>query len=384
MRNVANKTFLFFPAILVTASLIYPQARRQKESGEMVKLRTELVTFSAFVQNKNSGRLVGGLTKEDFTLYEDGIKQQITHFSQEMPPLSIVFLLNLTSIRGCEQIITQQGMPSLWPPLRAEDEVALMAFNWNTIWLVQDFTKDKRLVADRFVCSEPAVPSLLTRVIASSQRAIYEAVAHLNRASNPPGRRVVIVLTNDLPWWTRRATDDEVKHRDFVASRKDTRSKEEVLGQLLRLGGMVCALLAPNPEHSSELKGAFRSGMEKVNAHPYTKIESWVKGYNPWEYTDMEFYVEGTGGHMRLTDAEHASVHLTEIIDLLYAHYGFGYLPSNQRRNGKFRRIRLSVSPEVERREGGVIIKTRDGYFAPRSDGTHEAAMEGPSAKPKK
>ena len=310
--------------------------------------------------------MVGGLRKEDFILYENGVKQQVTHFSQEMPPLSIVFLLNLTSLQGCGQIVTQKGMPQVWPHLRTKDEVALMAFNWNTIWLVQDFTKDKQLVANNFVCTEPAVSPLLTSVIASPQRAVYEAAVHLNRASNPPGRRVILALTDDIPWWTRRGTKDVIKHRYFAASKKGTYSKDELLGQLLRSGGMVCALMAPNPEHTPELKREFKRGMEQINAHPYTKIESWIKGYNPWEYVGMQFYIEGTGGHMRLTGADQASAHLAEMIDRLYAHYSFGYISSNQKRDGKFRRIRLTVSPEVEQREGGVVIKTREGYYAPR------------------
>jgi hypothetical protein len=46
------------------------------------------------------------------------------------------------------------------------------------------------------------------------------------------------------------------------------------------------------------------------------------------------------------------------------ARYSLGYLPTNEKWDGKYRRISLTVTPEVEKREGKIIVQARKGYFA--------------------
>src|SRR6185436_13974369 len=53
-----------------------------ESATEVVKVDVDLVKIDALVLQKNTARIVGGLTKQDFLLYEEGIKQQITHFSK--------------------------------------------------------------------------------------------------------------------------------------------------------------------------------------------------------------------------------------------------------------------------------------------------------------
>ncbi|PYS25810.1 MAG: hypothetical protein DMF72_00585, partial [Acidobacteria bacterium] len=60
---------------------------RMPASTEVVKVDVDLVTIDALVLQKNTARIVGGLKKEDFLIYEDGAKQEITHFSQDSLPL---------------------------------------------------------------------------------------------------------------------------------------------------------------------------------------------------------------------------------------------------------------------------------------------------------
>src|SRR2546430_7414091 len=62
--------------------------------AEVVKVDVDLVTIDALVLQKNTARIVGGLKKEDFLLYEDGSKQEITHFSQDSLPLSMLLLID--------------------------------------------------------------------------------------------------------------------------------------------------------------------------------------------------------------------------------------------------------------------------------------------------
>src|SRR2546423_9913655 len=61
---------------------------------EVVKVDVDLVKVDALVLQKNTARIVGGLKKEDFQIYEDGTKQEITPFSQDELPLSVLLVID--------------------------------------------------------------------------------------------------------------------------------------------------------------------------------------------------------------------------------------------------------------------------------------------------
>src|SRR5947199_9739765 len=76
------------PAFSQTESSIPPD--------QVFRVRVDLVVVDAQVLNKKTGRPVGALRREDFELFENGVRQQITSFSQDELPLSLVFLFDLT------------------------------------------------------------------------------------------------------------------------------------------------------------------------------------------------------------------------------------------------------------------------------------------------
>ncbi len=61
---------------------------------EVVKVDVDLVTVDALVLQKKTARAVGQLKQTDFVILEDGTKQEVTHFSQDSLPLSVVLLID--------------------------------------------------------------------------------------------------------------------------------------------------------------------------------------------------------------------------------------------------------------------------------------------------
>jgi Ca-activated chloride channel homolog len=55
----------------------------------------ELTSVTATVRDAD-GRLVTGLTREAFEVYEDGERQQVTHFTNERVPVSLALLLDIS------------------------------------------------------------------------------------------------------------------------------------------------------------------------------------------------------------------------------------------------------------------------------------------------
>jgi hypothetical protein len=63
------------------------EQREPTEDGFRFRSGVELINVSATVTDQR-GRFVSGLLKEDFSLYEDGQPQNITHFSADRVPVA--------------------------------------------------------------------------------------------------------------------------------------------------------------------------------------------------------------------------------------------------------------------------------------------------------
>src|SRR5262245_33194382 len=67
-------------AVVLAAATLQGQQQQQPESGSFkFKTGVELINVTASVSD-GTGRFVRGLAKDDFTIYEDGQRQEITHF----------------------------------------------------------------------------------------------------------------------------------------------------------------------------------------------------------------------------------------------------------------------------------------------------------------
>ena len=80
---------ILFLSVFLSA-MIYAQ---ETENSEVIKIDTTLVSIPVVVSDRQ-GRYVSGLKAEDFTIYQDGKKQEISFFATEEEPLNIALLLD--------------------------------------------------------------------------------------------------------------------------------------------------------------------------------------------------------------------------------------------------------------------------------------------------
>src|SRR5215469_5192935 len=69
-------------AWLAVASLLAQQPQKPSQPGYVVRVATEVVLVNVIARDKK-GNLIRDLKKEDFTVYEDGQKQQLASFDFE-------------------------------------------------------------------------------------------------------------------------------------------------------------------------------------------------------------------------------------------------------------------------------------------------------------
>ena len=136
------------------------------------------------------GRFVTDLKESDFELYEDGNPQDISTFSREELPVSMVLLVD-SSISVSDRVaIAQAASARFVTGLRPDDEVRVTSFN-ERVSILQDFTSDR-----------DALRAAIDRISASGATALYNALYSTLRGRAPQWadgrlRRRVIVLLSD-------------------------------------------------------------------------------------------------------------------------------------------------------------------------------------------
>src|SRR5437016_14212201 len=158
--------------------------------AEVVKVDVDLVTVDALVLQKNTARVVGGLRREDFLLYEDGVKQEITHFGQDSLPLSVLLLIDRGGCLDPFGSVVHRAATDAVNRLKPVDEVAVMTYH-DTTRLLQGFTRNRMLIEDalnRIPAHDEEADHCLNKLFA-------DAADYMIRAGNPVGRRVIVIIT---------------------------------------------------------------------------------------------------------------------------------------------------------------------------------------------
>src|ERR1700674_2551556 len=88
--------------LLISGIIVYftgicsESSAQEREPVDVIKVNTDLVVFDAQVIDKKTKRVIGDLTKDDFEITENGVKQSVSYFSRDELPLSIILLLDVS------------------------------------------------------------------------------------------------------------------------------------------------------------------------------------------------------------------------------------------------------------------------------------------------
>lgn len=151
-------------ALATVAALAVASVSAQE--GFRFRSGVELVNVTATVTD-DRGRFVSTLTKDDFTLFEDGAPQEITHFSNERVPVSLGILLDSSGSMTSDKMAFARAAIDrfVFELLGAEDELFFVEFA-NAPRITQHWTTDRR-----------AISRAVSRVNPAGGTAIYDAVA---------------------------------------------------------------------------------------------------------------------------------------------------------------------------------------------------------------
>jgi len=165
-----------------------PERPQQQEddSAATFKVNVKLVNVFTTVTDAN-GAPVGGLKKEDFKIYEDGVQQNIAVFARESAlPLSIILGLDASlSTRKDLPLEIESAKRFSRAILRPQDGLSVMEFS-EIVKEVVPFTSDERRIEQG-----------ITRIQSAGATALYDAIfLGASALEKRKGRKVMVLITD--------------------------------------------------------------------------------------------------------------------------------------------------------------------------------------------
>ena len=85
--------------------------------------------------------------------------------------------------------------------------------------------------------------------------------------------------------------------------------------------------------------------------------------------TSLNKLAEETGGVIINDRPEEMDRAFNSLVDQLRTRYSIGFVSTNTKRDGTFRKLKLEVSPALQKQNEKLVVKTRRGYIASRAPG---------------
>lgn len=148
------------------------------------RLGTQVVPIYATVTDAE-GRLVPDLTRDDFQVFDNGKPQEITQFSNETQPITVVVMLDTSASMTVNLDLVKRAAEQFLIRLLPEDRGTVGAFN------------DKIQFASELTSDRDALVGALNDLQFGNPTRLYDAIdASLDEVRGLEGRRVILVLTD--------------------------------------------------------------------------------------------------------------------------------------------------------------------------------------------
>lgn len=325
--------FLLVPAFRANAQ----QERTQKppsQDDDTIKLHTTLVQVPVVV-SAPGGRYVSDLTQEEFSIFEDGVRQNIALFGSIEEPFSVALLLDSSGSTGAALDQIKAAALAFISNLRPHDRVMIVSFN-DSVEVLSELTSDRARLTT-------AVESIKSGEFTQVYEAVYTAV--WEKLRDLPGRKAVIVFTDGIDTASSEIVQEDtldavIECEDIIvypiryATREDVEHKLEA--RMRSQGGSSDSMVinAKLEESRRELDRSYRSADEYLQ-----------------QLADM------SGGIVeradRLGDLKSA---LGRIAEELRHQYLLAYYPSNRQKDDHTRKITVRVA------RPGLVVRARPAY----------------------
>ncbi|MEO7673689.1 MAG: VWA domain-containing protein [Pyrinomonadaceae bacterium] len=330
MPKMLNRKLLILSLVLLGSLCLHAQV------DDPIKVDTAIVRVNIGVVDQR-GRPITSLDKENFTLYEDGVKQQISRFEYTTAPFSVVMLLDMSgstkSFRQNIQLSAARFLDALGP----EDRVAVVEF-YGKVNLLNDFTSNRNTAAHSISVANGGGDTDL-------YKALLFSLEKLSKESSR--RKAIVVLTDGVD------SDMQGEDRKLLSRLNDAQiptaikpEASEILNRILNRADTDGVTIYPL---------ALPTGDPARLADPTPAQVAMFKAAR----TRLKLVADRTGGTLNSIERldQMATLYAMVAADLRTL-YTVEYQPANDKRDGKWRAIKVEVS------NPDLISRSRQGYFA--------------------
>jgi VWFA-related protein len=314
-RRVLAPVFVVALSAALNASQDPPPSTSQPAQSPVFRSGASMVAVNVTVFDGR--KLVSGLTQNDFEVFEDGVQQHVQFFESQTVPLDVILLLDTSSSMKDRMPVVHAAAREFMKGLRSRDRGAVVTFA-DSVAIAQDLTADVGAI-------EAAINRAQGEGSTCLRTAIYVALKHFGRSASGTGevRRQAIAVLSD-----GEDTSSLVSFDDVMTLARTTGVNIYTIG-----------LRSRYPTHADPT-------LRKISEADH----------------GMRMLANETGGVAFFPETVHQLRDVYQSIAReLSGQYSIGYAPSNQRNDGRFRRIlvRIISNPSLRPR-------ARTGYTANR------------------
>jgi Ca-activated chloride channel family protein len=286
----------------------------QQQRDDPIRIGTDLVLLDVTVVD-TANKPVMDLRQNEFVVTEDKLPQKIEFFSREQVPVSLVFAIDTSGSMRPKLDTVVKASSNLVKEGRNGDEMAVIEFK-DQPELLEEFTSDVNDVIDT-----------LNGLVASRQTAMLDALYLAADYASKEGknrRKAVLVVTDGLD------NDSYYKFNEVVNHLREVDVQIYLIGFISDL------------ERDS---GLFKKSQKDKAESLLNKLaeETGGKAFFPKELSEVHLIAEQISTDLR-------------------TQYSIGYYPTNSKKDGTFRAVKVQVSSGARK----LVARTRNGYTAPR------------------
>ena len=300
------KRIVLLAAALVAALSTTPRAQGTFRAGvDVVSLNVTAVD--------SSNHYVTDLDEKDFSVFEDGVKQDLSFFTRKQQPIALSLLLDSSASMEDKLATLQTAAGNFVRRLKSNDMAQVIDFD-SRVEIRQGFTSN-----------QTELQSAIQQTSAGGSTSLYNAIyialkelAKVKAGGEEDVRRQALVLFSDGEDTSSLISFDEVL-------------------ELAKRSEVAIFTIA--------LRGA----------------DTQSKGFHEAEFVMRQLAQETGGRSFFPAKIDDLNSVYSEIADELASQYTLGYTSKNPRRDGAWRRIVVQVD------KPGVAARTKKGYYAPSS-----------------
>jgi Ca-activated chloride channel homolog len=260
-----------------------------------------------------AGRFVTDLAPGQFSVFEDGAKQVVTFFDRTNLPVALALLLDTSASMEDRMATAQEAAIGFARRLRPQDLAEVIDFD-REVTVLQGFTHDEAAL-------ERAIRSTTAGGSTALYNAVYVSLEELRKVrakSEQDLRRQAIVVVSDGEDTSSLVTYDLLLD---LAKRSET--------------------------------AIYAIGLRSRDAVP-------TKGFDEAGFVLRQLAQETGGRAFFSARIEDLAGVYAQIADELSSQYALGYVSTNARRDGAWRRVVVRVARD------GATARTKQGYFGAR------------------